>query len=117
LKIFAPKDYAANRGTPIAAYNALFESISAGQREARRQAADAPVFVDPKDELVSYKGLCALGEAPGSGLWTLVSTPKTLRKGRRDYHHLIIDEASLGSARWSDVVSHTKQFVVDMLER
>ena len=118
LKSFSPRDYAANRGTPIAAYNALFESIAVlRQRRARRLAPDALVFVDPRDELVSYRGLRALCEAPGSGRWTLVSIPKSLRTGRRDYHHLIIDEASLGSARWGEVVSHVKQFVADLLEK
>jgi alpha-beta hydrolase superfamily lysophospholipase len=112
LKSLSPKDYAANPGTPIAAYNALFKSIAAlRNRQARQRAVDALIFIDPKDELVSYRKLRALCEGPGTGRWTLVDTPKSLRKGRRDYHHLIIDEPSLGSEGWSDVIRHVKQFL------
>lgn len=112
LKSYSPEDYAANPVTPMAAFNALFKSIAVlQQRRAPQRAADALIFIDPKDELVSYRRLRALCEGPGSGRWTLVATPKNLRKGRRDYHHLIIDEPSLGSAGWRDVTRHVKQFL------
>lgn len=115
LKSFSHEDYAANPGTPIAAYNALFQSIAAlRQRQAPQRAADALIFIDPKDELVSYAGLRALCESPGSGRWTLVATPKSLRKGRRDYHHLIIDEPSLGSEGWGEVRRHVEEFLADV---
>ena len=118
LKSFSPKDYAANRGTPIAAYNALFESIAAlRRRQAGRLAADALIFIDPKDELVSYRGLRAMCAASGAERWQMVTIAKTLRKGRRDYHHLIIDEESLGRPLWNDVVSHVKQFLAGLRQK
>ena len=118
LKSFSPKDYAANRGTPIAAYNALFESIAAlRKRRARPLVADALIFIDPRDELVSYRGLRAICAAPGAERWQMVPIPKTLRNGQRDYHHLIIDEESLGSPLWNEVVRHVKQFLADLREK
>ncbi len=118
LKSFSPRDYAANRGTPIAAYNALFESIAAlRKRRARRLAADALIFIDPRDELVSYRRLRAMCAAPGAERWQMVTIPKTLRNGRRDYHHLIIDEESLGSPLWNEVVRHVKQFLANLREK
>ncbi len=58
--------------------------------------------------------MCA---APGAERWQMVPIPKTLRNGRRDYHHLIIDEESLGSPLWNEVVRHVKQFLADLREK
>lgn len=115
LRSFSPVQYAANGGTPIAAYNALFESVAALRRRRDRQlATPALIFIDPKDELVSYRGLRAICESPGAGRWKMVRVLKTLRENRRDYHHLIIDENSVGKELWSDVVHHVTQFLASL---
>jgi alpha-beta hydrolase superfamily lysophospholipase len=115
LRSRSPVDYAANRGTPMAAYNALFESIAALRKCRHRQLATAAlVFIDPKDELVSYRGMRAICQGPEAQRWKMVRIRKALQKGRRDYHHLIIDEPSLGSERWSDVVRHVKEFLASL---
>jgi len=115
FRSLSPKEYAANQGTPIAAYTALFKSLAALRKnQARRTAPNALIFVDPGDELVNYRGLRALCDGPGAERWTLVPTVKTLRKDRRDYHHLIIDEASLGSEGWAKVICHVQQFMAGL---
>jgi alpha-beta hydrolase superfamily lysophospholipase len=115
LRSQSPADYAANRFTPMAGYTALFDSIAElRRRNDRRPAAPALIFVDPKDELVSVRGLRALREARGADRWKLVAIPKALRSGRSDYHHLIIDEFSLGSELWGEVVAHVKQFLATL---
>ncbi len=46
----------------------------------------------------------------------MVAIPKTLHSGRRDYHHLIIDEFSLGGELWGEVVAHVKQFLATLTQ-
>ena len=112
LKSFSPSQYATNPATPIAAYNALFRSMAAlPDRPEQQRVTNALIFIDPKDELVSYRALRTLCESQASSSWRLVETPKQLRKGERDYHHLIIDEASLGSEGWGDVVRQVESFL------
>jgi hypothetical protein len=112
LKSFSPSQYAANPATPVAAYNALFRSLAAlPDRPDHQRVTNALIFIDPKDELVSYRALRTLCESQVSSSWQLVETPKQLRKGERDYHPLIIDEASLGSEGWGDVVRQVDSFL------
>ena len=115
LKSFSPADYAANPVTPVAAYSALFQSIAAVRAQhARVTTGDALIFVDPKDELVSFRGLEALCAEQGGGRWQLVSVSKRLRSDRRDFHHLIIDEESLGPERWAEVAGRCNEFLADV---
>jgi alpha-beta hydrolase superfamily lysophospholipase len=67
LKSFSPRRYAANPATPIAAYNALFRSMAAlPDRPEQQRVTNALIFIDPKDELVSYRALRTLCESQAS---------------------------------------------------
>jgi hypothetical protein len=112
LKSFSPVEYAANARTPIAAYRALMDSIIAiKHRDDRWMELDVLGFVDPQDELVSHRGLQAIFEKKGAKRWRLIEVPKVRRTGIRDYHHLIVDESSVGSRLWGEVVRHIEAFV------
>jgi alpha-beta hydrolase superfamily lysophospholipase len=110
LPSYAPPAYAANPGTPMAAYNALFASLAALRRHRARTApVPALVFVDPADELVSYRAL-RRWRPQGDG-WTLVPVRKPLRPGGRDYHHLIIDADCAGAEAWAVMSDHVGRFL------
>ncbi len=113
---FSPKEYAANRGTPIAAYNALFDLIREArvQREQGGRASRTPalLFIDPKDELVSFRGLQRICSGPAAPPWRLVPIGRPLQRSRPDYHHLIIDPNIVGSAIWRQVSEEVRHFLI-----
>ena len=114
----SPRDYAANPGTPIAAYNALFESLAAVRaRGDSKLGIRTLAFIDPSDELVSYRGLQGLGETVAGEQWSLVALKKTLRHDDRDFHHLIIDSRSLGEAIWRDVSRRVRVFLSEVVAK
>ncbi|MBW2230635.1 MAG: alpha/beta fold hydrolase [Deltaproteobacteria bacterium] len=101
LPSFAPKQTAANAGTPVAAYTALFEA-SANVRAADPRQLDVPglIFVDSRDELVSERGLGRWARARGLTRWRIVPIDRPLCRDISDYHHLIVDRERIGSDRW-----------------
>lgn len=97
-------DYRANRGTSMAAYEALFRLLAIA-RAGRYRNANLPtlVFVRRDDELVSLQGLRSLVRRDDLTDWTISAIPGP---GIRGFpHHLIIDEASLGAADWNWMTS------------
>ena len=101
LPSFAPRETAANAGTPLAAYNALFEaSASVRAGDPRHRNVPALVFLDSKDELVSGRGLRRWMRARGLSQWRIVPIERTLRRDISDYHHLIVDKERMGRERW-----------------
>jgi len=101
---FAPPRFRANRGTPVAAYNALFASIDAlGRRRLAGLDIPSLVVMDPRDELVSLRGLRRLRDRHRLSRWELHEVRRRLARGARDYHHLVVSRERLGPDRWSDV--------------
>lgn len=111
----APKAYLANtKGTPIAAYNALFNSLNRFNQNAD-QKLNVPtlVFIDEQDEFIP---LAKLQKLVAEKKWTqwqfyLVEKDKTA-EDERFYHH-IIDASSTGKAVWQEMmaatITHLKQ--------
>ena len=103
-----PAAYRANRGTPVAAYNALF----AAQREFERSAGprlNIPtlVFADPRDEMVSYPGLRQLIVKHDLTQWQIAPVHKA-PDADTAYHHLLIDRASVGAAAWRQMMAQMR---------
>jgi hypothetical protein len=113
LPSLAPVEFAANRGTPVAAYNALFQAI-ASVRSRSMLEANVPcvVFIDPEDELVSYRALRALRDAKKLDQWSIHPLRRQLRRGKTDYHHLIVIEDRVGSESWRRVGDEIEQLVI-----
>ncbi len=104
----SPAAYRANRGTPIAAYNALF----AAQRDFEqlvgpRLNVPTLVFADPGDEMVSYRGLHQLIAEYGLAQWQLQPVKKSPDANTR-YHHLLIDRESVGDAAWRQMTAQMR---------
>lgn len=95
-----PPRYRANKaGTSVAAYNALFDSIKALEsRNLRKANRPTLVLMDFHDELISPAGILRLRSREKLTQWRI----QVLKNPRPPftYHHLIIDEASVGPANW-----------------
>lgn len=100
--------YLANRGTPMAAYNALFDMY--------RHLEDNPdpkinvptlVFIDEQDELISFSGLKNMIRDQKLDQWRIHPVIKDKTATAVKMHHLIIDEASVGNNMWQEMVRLT----------
>lgn len=102
----AHPEYRANpRGTPVAAYQALFDSLHQIKKYGL-QKSNAPtlVLIDPKDELVNPTRLESLIRKNHLTHWQVMKVTKLAPEmKKKNYHHLIIDEMSLGVSKWRDV--------------
>jgi pimeloyl-ACP methyl ester carboxylesterase len=97
-------EYRANDRTSLAAYRALFEI----QDEVRsgnplRLNIDTRVWVSPKDELVSAKKLAKKAASAGWTQWSIQNVGSIEPTLRPTYHHLLIDEASMGHEAWQEM--------------
>jgi len=102
----APQDYLANhKGTPVAAYNALFECFYHFEKSATSKI-DVPtlVFIDEQDEFISIGGLKKLVEEKKLGRWKFYIVAKENPPNPDAFHHHILDESSTGGAVWQDMM-------------
>jgi len=124
LKILAPfprlvipslssKSYRANRGTPMAAYIALFETIKHfNQNVSLKLNVPTVIFIDKQDELISYRKLKHLIETEKLDRWKFHFLQKGKIGVQENLHHLIIDERSLGKEEWDEVRGKMNQHLL-----
>jgi len=106
---FSPRRYLANQGTPVAAYEAVFETLAHFERSLGRKInVPSLVFIDPRDELISYEGLEALITAQRLDNWTIRQVAKSGADSRVAIHHLIVDQASMGGAAWEEMMTRMR---------
>jgi len=103
----APEPYLANhKGTPIAAYNALFEGLERFNRNAG-QKLNVPtlVFIDSKDEFIPLAKLENLVKDNNWNRWQfyIVAKDKSARDGA--FYHHIIDASSTGKTVWQEMMT------------
>ena len=104
----AHKSYLTNDGTPMAAYNALFDMYQHLENNLDRKInIPTVVFIDQQDELVSFSGLQSLVRDQNLDQWEIHSVKKDKTATRIKMHHLIIDEASVGEKTWQEIVDVT----------
>lgn len=103
------RDYRANGGTTGAAYAALFSSLETLQQRTL-QHCNIPtlVFIDPNDELVDEHALSTLINH-GLDHWSVELVQNERCTLRRKIHHLITDEATVGSEQWSKIEHSIKR--------
>jgi len=107
----SPRNYRANDGTPIAAYNVLFDTISRlNQSNISRTNVPILVFIDKKDEFVSAEALEKFVRKHKLNQWKICYI-ENQRNSNRVYHHLIIDSQSVGQKTWNSMVSQLKQHI------
>jgi alpha-beta hydrolase superfamily lysophospholipase len=97
--------YQSNQKTPMAGYNALFESLNHFEKNAGPKLnIPTLVFIDKQDELVSYSGLKKMVENENLDQWQFYIVQKENTKGSTKIYHLIIDAPSTGENVWKDMM-------------
>jgi dienelactone hydrolase len=95
-----PADYRMHDGVPAAAYQAMFRMIrhlkESGYGGVNQTAI---VFIDSEDELLSYRALLDLTRLH-LNQWRVVTVSTGRSRNDVSYHHLIIDEDSVGTEQW-----------------
>lgn len=120
LKIFSPfprlvipsmahRSYLANSGTPMAAYNALFEMYDHLENNPGPKInVPTVVFIDEHDELISFSGLQEMVRSQSLDQWKIHPVKKDKKSNEIKMHHLIIDEASVGQQMWKEIADRTR---------
>jgi alpha-beta hydrolase superfamily lysophospholipase len=105
----APDSYLSNKeGTPIAAYNALFEGLQ--QFEQHRNSkinVPALIFIDENDEFIPFQALNELIQEQKLDQWELYIVEKEAAASQDSFHHHIIDEYSTGKVVWKEMMKAT----------
>jgi alpha-beta hydrolase superfamily lysophospholipase len=97
--------YQSNEKTPMAGYNALFESLKHFEENASPKLnIPTLVFIDKKDELVSYSRLKNMVEKEKLDQWQFYIVQKENTKESTKIYHLIIDAPSTGEHVWKDMM-------------
>ena len=102
------RSYLANSGTPMAAYNALFDMHQHFDNHPDPKInVPTVVFIDKHDELISFSGLQNMVRDQKLDQWEIHSVEKDKTATKIKMHHLIIDEASVGEKTWQKIVDIT----------
>ncbi len=97
--------YQSNEKTPMAAYNALFESLKHFEENAGPKLnIPTLIFIDKKDELVSYSSLKKMVKNENLDQWQFYIVQKEPTKRSTKIYHLIIDAPSTGENVWKDMM-------------
>ena len=103
---FSIKSYRANDGTPIAAYNALLDSMEHLDNNLNLKInVPALIFIDQRDEFVSYDELKKMVENENLDQWKFHVVKKEAGGESGKIHHLIIDEAATGQDVWREITN------------
>jgi pimeloyl-ACP methyl ester carboxylesterase len=105
----ADDSYLANKkGTPIAAYNALFETLYHFEDNAGTKLnVPTLIFIDEQDEFIPLWGLKKLVEEHNLDQWKFYIVQKEEEMGAGTFHHHIIDASSTGEVVWQDMMAAT----------
>ncbi|MEJ2282251.1 MAG: alpha/beta fold hydrolase [Desulfobacterales bacterium] len=101
--------YLSNKqGTPVAAYNALFDALYHFEENAGPKL-DVPtlIFIDEQDEFIPLGGLKKLVEKHKLDQWKLYIVQKEEALGIGTFHHHIFDASATGEGVWQDMMSET----------
>ena len=106
-----PTNYRANDGTPVAAYNVMFETISHFyQSNIEKTNVPILIFIDKNDEFVSADALENFIRTNHLNKW-MISYIDNQTTRNRIYHHLIIDSQSVGNKTWTKMVAQLQRHI------
>ena len=104
-----PDSYLSNKeGTPVAAYNALFEGLQQFEQHVNSKInVPALIFIDEKDEFIPSNALNELIQEQKLDQWELYIVEKGVEAGKDSFHHHIIDKYSTGENVWKKMMKAT----------
>lgn len=102
----SPKTYLANQqGTPMAAYNALFEGLNHFESNAGPKLNIPTLLImDEQDELIPYWSLKQFVDGKNMDQWRFFIVKKGSDADAETFHHHIIDAFSTGNSVWQDII-------------
>jgi pimeloyl-ACP methyl ester carboxylesterase len=104
IPTLAPAEYLANPGAPMAAYNALFETLDRFESHiGSKLNIPTLVIMDPGDELVSFGGIKNLAEKHHLDQWRFHPVQNKGSLLKRTLRHIVIDEMSAGRKAWAEI--------------
>ncbi len=112
----ADDDYLANKkGTPVAAYNALFEALNHFEENAGSKLnLPTLIFIDKQDEFIPLRGLKELVEEHKLDQWHFYIVQKEKEIAAGTFHHHILDASSTGEGVWQAMMAAvTKHLIGD----
>ena len=106
--------YLANiKGTPVAAYNALFEALYHFEENAGSKLnVPTLVFIDEQDEFIPLRGLKNLVEERKLDQWEFYIVQKEKEMQTGTFHHHILDASSTGETVWRDMMTATTRHLL-----
>jgi esterase/lipase len=110
----APKSYAAYRGTPNAAYRALFTLLEQYDHNLshRSEQGNIPtlIFADVKDELVSVPSIQKMITLYDFNQWQFYEIKKD-PTAKTWFHHVTIDGPGVGNQTWREMCQQMSEFL------
>lgn len=112
LPSYTPEVYRANEGLPLKVYKIMFKK----EKEvcaSRFTKLNIPtlILIDPKDELISYRKLKRFERKFSLTQHEIIILDSDLKARGGQYHHLIINEATMGKQNWKRVTEKLKYFL------
>lgn len=110
----ADDEYLSNeKGTPVAAYNALFDALYHFEDTVGpRLNVPTLIFIDKQDEFIPLGGLKTLVEEHGLNQWKFYIVQKEKETGVGTFHHHIFDASSTGEGVWRDMMAATARHLL-----
>lgn len=115
----ADDDYLSNtKGTPVAAYNALFEALYHFEETAGPKLnIPTLVIIDKQDEFIPLAGLKDIKEEHQLDKWQFYIVQKEKEMASGIFHHHIIDASTTGERVWQDMMAAViKQLLGNTIE-
>ncbi|MBX2840654.1 MAG: lysophospholipase [Flammeovirgaceae bacterium] len=101
LPNITPKPFKANRFTSIKAYQNLLELIGTLQlKDLKELNVPTKIIIDPKDELVSLRGIRKLKGKSNLNNWEIILLKQSFFK---KIHHLIVVKKYLSQNNWDKI--------------
>ena len=106
----SPICYRANKGTPMAAYKALFDAVNCFNNNLNNKLNKPTlIFIDDRDEFVSCSKLNEIITRCNLDRWKIQIIRKDDNIGEKVSHHLIIDRDSVGKRMWKQMKGAIKR--------